>query len=458
MPETGIEIREVAPGSAAEEMGLVPGDRLLTVNGHEIADELALRFHLAAERVVLRLRRANGTVRQVKIDLGEIGDLGIVVEEFTTRRCGNACMFCFVDQLPPGVRPELLVKDDDYRLSFLYGNYVTLTGATGKDIDRIVEQHLSPLYVSVHATDPELRAHILGRKGRKKPDDLARKLTRLVRGGVRIHAQIVLMPGVNDGAQLEKTVFDLHRLGVESAAIVPVGISDHVPADRRLRPVTPSFSRTLLRSVNRWRRQFAEESGSAFVFPADEFHLLAGAPIPESGYYEDFAQIEDGIGMVRSFLDDFAASVARRRQPQTPQTPLEGTLVTGKLFFPVLEQLVGEWNRQTGDRLNVRAAENRFLGKKITVAGLLAGGDILAALGGATPTPVPAPAAASVAAALGDFVVIPGEALSFGDKLLLDDLTLKDLTRKLGVPVYSGGRTGADFFKLLAKLARKKRR
>ncbi|MDR0310715.1 MAG: DUF512 domain-containing protein [Acidobacteriota bacterium] len=437
MPETGIKILEIVPGSAADKIGLAPGDRLLTINGHEITDELALRFYLHSEETaVLCWRRASGTIRRGKINIAETADFvdpGVVVEDFPTRRCSNACVFCFVDQLPPEARPELRVKDDDYRLSFLYGNYVTLTNVTEKDISRIIEQRLSPLYVSVHATDPELRARILGRK---KTDNLEKKLARLRRNGIRIHAQIVLMPGINDGGQLEKTVMDLYRFypGVESVAIVPVGLSDYAPRGNGLRPVTGAYSRAFIRRVNKWRQSFIARSQSAFVFPADEFYLLAGESIPERDYYEDFAQIEDGVGMVRHFLEDFAAASARRRKPLTG---LRGTLVTGRLFFPVLERCIEELNRRTGAKLMVRAAENRFLGKRVTVAGLLSGEDILAALRGND---------------AGGFVVIPGEALAFGNRLLLDNLTLNDLSRKLGLPVYSGGRNAGEFFKMLAKI------
>ena len=433
MPETGIRILEVVPCSAADEIGLKSGDWLLTINGNEITDELALRFYLhMEERAVFCWRRADGAIKRAKINIEEITDFGVIVEEFTTRRCSNACIFCFVDQLPPEVRPALRVKDDDYRLSFLYGNYVTLTNATEKDIDRITEQRLSPLYVSVHATDPELRARVLGRK---KADNLEKKLARLVKGGVRIHAQIVLMPGINDGIQLEKTVMDLYRFhpGVESVAIVPVGISDYAPRTNGLRPVTQGLSRALVHRVNKWRQSFTSRAQSAFVFAADEFYLLAREAIPESDYYEDFAQIEDGIGMARHFLDDFEASAARRRKPLTN---LRGTLVTGRLFFPVLERCVEELNRRTGAKLAVCAAQNRFLGKRVTVAGLLSGGDIISALRGSD---------------VGSFVVIPGEALAFDNRLLLDGLTLNDLSRELDRPVYSGGRSIGEFFKTLTK-------
>ena len=436
----GIKIMEVVSDSAADRAGLEPGDWLLTINGREITDELALRFYLnAEEQSIICWRRAgdkDSRERRFKINIDEASDLGVIVEEFSTRRCSNACIFCFVDQLPPETRPALRIKDDDYRLSFLYGNYVTLTNATEKDIDRIIEQRLSPLYLSVHASDPELRARILGRK---KTDNLEKKLTRLTRGGARIHAQIVLMPGINDGAQLEKTVMDLYRFhpGVESVAIVPVGLSDYAPRGNGLRPVTPVFSRTLVRRVDKWRQDFINQSKGAFVFPADEFYLLAGEAIPERDYYEDFVQIEDGVGMVRLFLDDFKAVAARRRNSLTN---LYGTLVTGRLFFPVLERCVEELNRQTGAKLAVCSAENRFLGKRVTVAGLLSGGDILAALRGKD---------------LGDFVIIPGEALAFDNRLLLDDMTLKDLSCELGLPVCSGGRTAGELFKMLAKIKRK---
>lgn len=432
MLETGIRILEVAFGSVAERMGIEPGDRLLTINGNEIADELSLRFYLhTKKRAVLCWRQSNGVIRYGKINIDEAIDIGVIVEEFPTRRCSNSCIFCFVDQLPTAIRPALRVKDDDYRLSFLYGNYITLTNVTESDINRIIEQRLSPLYISVHTTDPALRARVLGQN---KADNLITKLSRLVNGEIRIHAQVVLMPGINDGERLEKTVMDLYNFhpGVESVAIVPVGLSDYAPRENGLRPVTPAFSCSLVRHVNKWRRSFIERSQNAFVFLADEFYMLSREAIPERDYYEEFAQIEDGVGMVRRFLDDFTVATARCRESLIDH---DGTLVTGMLFFPVLEKCIAELNRRTGAKFTVCAAENHFLGKRINVAGLLSGGDILAALRGRD---------------IGNFVIIPGEALAFDNRLLLDDMTLDDLSQELDKPVYSGGRTVDELFKVLA--------
>jgi len=433
MAARGIKILDVSKNSAAERIGLRPGDRILTVNGHEVADELALRFYLSEEFVDLWVQRSSGVEKHFKADFSDEGDPGITVEEFRTKTCNNSCVFCFVDQLPPAVRPSLRIKDDDYRLSFLHGNYITLTNVAEREMNRIIEQRLSPLYVSVHATDPELRNSILGRK---KPDNLIAKLRRLAGGGIRIHAQIVLMPGVNDGENLKRTVFELFRLypGVQSVAIVPVGITDHGKPKEHLIPVTPDYARSLIRETTPWCDQFRAKTGRTFTYLADEFFLQGEVKIPESGYYDGFSQIEDGVGMVRDFLDAFQAEHQRRRKPPMA---LRGTLATGRLFFPILRQCTQRLNRKFGLRLQVREIENRFLGKNITVAGLLAGGDMLSALKKTD---------------LGNFLVVPGESISRTEGLLLDDLSLDDLSARLGIPVYSSGLAVRDFFKLLYKI------
>lgn len=433
MAARGVRILRVEPAGPGARAGLRPGDTILAVNGAPVEDELALRFYLADEQVALSVRSATGEARRVELDLAG-GGLGIEVEEFRTRTCNNSCIFCFVDQLPPGVRPGLRVRDDDYRLSFLHGNYITLTNLAEADLERIVEHALSPLYVSVHATDPALRTRILGRK---KPDDLAGKLRRLIAGGITVHAQIVLMPQINDGAHLRRTVLDLYDLypGVRSVAIVPLGLSAHGKPRERLRPVTATFSAELIRTVTTWQDAFRRETGRTFAYLADEFYLLAGAPVPEARHYDDFAQIEDGVGMVRRFLDDFDEALGR----EYPVRPgLRGTLVTGRLFEPFLAAAAARCNRRYGLRLEVAAAENRFLGGGITVAGLLSAGDIVAALQDSDP---------------GDFVVVPDDALSRAGAIFLDDRTLPWVAQALERPVRAGGRSADDFFRLLAALS-----
>ena len=426
----GTRILKVKRGSAAAKAGLTPGDSILTVNGHAIDDELALRFYLSDERLKLCVLQSNGSERRVVLELPEGADPGLQMEEFRTQTCNNACLFCFVDQLPPGVRPGLRVKDDDYRLSFLHGNYVTLTNVSEKGLNRIIEQRLSPMYVSVHATEADLRTQILGRK---KADDLHGKIKALVREGIQIHAQVVLMPGINDGTHLKKTVYDLYRLypGVQSVAIVPLGLSDYGKPRERLVPVTPGYCRNIIRSAIPWQEEFRAAIGRTFACLADEFYIQGAVDIPAEDYYDDFSQIEDGIGMVRSFLDEFAAAMGRRRKSRSG---LQGTLVTGKLFAPTLKRCIARFNNKFGSRLRVCEAENRFLGRSITVAGLLGGQDILDALEGQD---------------LGQFLIIPNEAVSRVEGILLDNLSPEDLSERLGKPVYASGRTMRDFFTLL---------
>jgi len=435
MTQKGIKILAVERASVAEEIGLNPGDRILEADGYEISDELSLRFYLSDEIINLLIRRPNGREEYLEADLSHGMVLGIKVEEFRTRSCNNACLFCFVDQLPPGVRPALKIKDDDYRLSFLHGNYITLTNLNAKDISRIIDQRLSPLYVSVHATDPDLRTQILGRK---KADNLMRKVKKLVKHRIRLHVQIVLMPGVNDRKHLEKTVMDLRQYfpGVQSVAIVPLGLSDHGFPKDRLKPVTPAFCRKIIRQVTKWQDQFQSQTDETFVYLADEFYIQGGMDIPETRHYDDFAQIEDGVGMVRTYLDEFEIELSRLPKSRLS---IRGTLITGQLFYPILQASINRLNRKLGSHLQVCEVKNIFMGETITVAGLLSGQDILKTLRGKDP---------------GDFIVIPYECISRTEDILLDDCSLKDLSDSLGKPVFSSGSTVQEFFDLLFKLAK----
>jgi len=430
MSARGLRILGVDKGSPAESLGLAAGDEILSVNSYPTPDELALKFFLAEEQVLLEVRKATGATVRLQADVLPGSTLGVDVEEFRTRTCSNACLFCFINQLPPGARTSLRVKDDDYRLSFLHGNYITLTNLPEKELDRIIQQALSPLYVSVHATEVDLRTRILGRK---KADDLAGKIRRLIDGGIRLHTQIVLMPGINDGGHLERTVFDLYGYhpGVDSVAIVPLGLSDHGRPKDIFTPVTASYCRDVIAQVAPWQARFRGETGRTFAYLADEFYLQGGMPLPGTAHYDDFAQIEDGVGMVRKFLNDFETEIRRRRKPR-PR--LCGTLVTGTLFYPILSECMSRLNDRIGSRLRTIEARNRFMGESITVAGLLAGQDILDALSSVDP---------------GGFVIIPSEAISRPDGVLVDNLSTDDLAHRLGRPVYPCGRTMRDFFKLL---------
>ena len=430
MSARGLRILGVEKGSPAESLGLAAGDEILSVNNYPTPDELALKFFLAEEQVLLEVRKATGATVRLQADVLPGSTLGVDVEEFRTRTCSNACLFCFINQLPPGARTSLRVKDDDYRLSFLHGNYITLTNLPEKELDRIIQQALSPLYVSVHATEVDLRTRILGRK---KADDLAGKIRRLIDGGIRLHTQIVLMPGINDGGHLERTVFDLYGYhpGVDSVAIVPLGLSDHGRPKDIFTPVTASYCRDVIAQVAPWQARFRGETGRTFAYLADEFYLQGGMPLPGTAHYDDFAQIEDGVGMVRKFLNDFETEIRRRRKPR-PR--LCGTLVTGTLFYPILSECMSRLNDRIGSRLRTIEARNRFMGESITVAGLLAGQDILDALSSVDP---------------GGFVIIPSEAISRPDGVFVDNLSPDDLAHRLGRPVYPCGRTMRDFFKLL---------
>jgi putative radical SAM enzyme (TIGR03279 family) len=432
MSRPGIKILEVAKGSLGHRLGLAPGDEILEIQGRPIPDELALKFYLSDDFVKIRVRKRGGGEALLSADLSKTRGLGIKVDEFRTRCCNNSCVFCFVDQLPPGARAGLRVKDDDFRLSFLHGNYITLTNLNETELDRIIEHRLSPLYVSIHATEPELRRQILGRR---KSDDLELKLKRLVGGGIQINAQVVLVPGLNDGKNLERTLLDLsnYHPGVVSVAIVPLGLSDHGNPKDRLTPVSASYSRELIAQIAPMQRQFRTKVKCAFAYLADEFYIQAGVPLPTAGHYDGYLQIEDGVGMARRFLDEFASELGRRHKIRSH---LNGTLVTASLFYPFLKECVDRFNHKLKARLSVIRADNHYLGKRITVAGLLSGQDFLASLQGIS---------------LGDFVVIPNEAISQVERIFLDDMSSEELSGNLMKPVYPSGRTMHEFFDLLCK-------
>src|SRR5215470_15124663 len=336
-PADGVVVAAVRPRTAAARAGLVAGDRILAVNGAPLRDAIDFQFHADEDLLELTVAR-DGARRTLALDRRG-RELGLELAPPTPGEiatCANKCVFCFIHQLPRGMRRSLYVKDDDFRLSFLHGNYITLTDLDESELTRIERQRLSPLYVSVHATDPALRHELLGRP--RVSAEILPRLERLAKAGIRMHAQIVLCPDLNDGTHLERTVTELARLHphVATTAVVPVGLTRHRDRLPRLRGLTPAEARALVATAEAWQSRWLAGLGSRFVFLADEIYLLAGLPLPSAAAYEGFSIAEDGIGLVRQFEDGFHRSIARRAR--TAAGPV--TIVTGELFAPRLRALL----------------------------------------------------------------------------------------------------------------------
>jgi len=427
-----MKISVVYPDTPAARLGLQPGDEIIAIDSHEIRDSIDFQFYSAEESYCLHLRRG-GHEWKVNLAPEESGWLGVEFADMEYHSCGNKCVFCFVDQNPAGMRKSLYFKDEDYRLSFLYGNYVTLTNLSRSHLERIVEQRLSPLYVSVHSTEDDLRKRMLGLR---RSDRLLEKIDFLARGGIELHAQIVLCPEWNDGEHLEKTLADLAARfpAVQSVAVVPLGLTGHREELTPLRTVTPAEAVGLLVSEKRWEKEFRSRLGVAFVYLADEFYLLAGAPLPSAARYDGFPQIENGVGMTRSFLDRFARQ--KYRFPREVK-PVRVRIVSGELAAPILTaRVLPVLNTISGLQAEVVAVKNRFFGGKVTVSGLITGGDIIGQLRGMERA---------------DLIMIPPNCRN-GDGLFLDDLDLDGLSRALDAPVLAPQSGFTELFTYLKKL------
>ena len=416
----GVEVSEVAPESLAAELELEAGDRIVRVNGRVVRDYLDFRFQTGGEtELTLDVLKRNGEEWELEIERGEGEDFGLQFENIVPRQCANECLFCFCHGNPPDARPALSFRDEDVRLSFLYGNYTTLTSITEAEMQRVIEQRLTPQYVSVHATDLEVRAYLLGVD--QKRADIRSKLRRMLDAGIEIHAQVVLCPEINDGEILNRTVRDLaadHPL-VRSVAIVPLGLTRY-NTDPRLTPVTPEFCRSAIRQVRRLQREMHARFGTNFAFLGDEFYLRAGMSVPSRRHYGDYPQIEDGAGMVRSFREEFQ-KLRRRLERRPPRNParLHATILTGKLFAPELETLVAPLNATFGVRLKVLPVENTYFGSDIVVAGLVTGRDVLAVREQIE----------------GEFAILPSVMFKSDEPVMLDGTKRDELERELGLPL-----------------------
>jgi putative radical SAM enzyme (TIGR03279 family) len=423
--EKGVVVTAVDPFALGDELGIEAGDRIMKVNGRDLHDFLDFQFHTGSEdRVRLDIIKKSGQDVALEVEVGEGEIWGLDFEYFSPRQCANDCIFCFCNQNPKGSRESLFFKDEDTRLSFLHGNYTTMSSISKAELDRIVQQRLSPQYVSVHATDPEVRRYLLGRK---RPDDVLGKMRYLAEHGIELHAQIVLCPSINDGQVLRGTIDDLAELhpGLRSVAVVPVVFTKLHNYRDRLTPVTDAFSHALIKEVSLWQREFRRRLGTTFVFLADEFYLRAGVPLPGRAHYGDYPQIEDGVGMVRRFVVEAKETLSRDLVSdfEIKRGSLRGTVATGELFYPILAPYLDEINERCGTMLKVAAIRNHFFGQEVTVAGLMAGGDVLAARGSIE----------------GDFLIVPEQACLKSGNVFLDDLTIEHLEGELEIPVSHGG-------------------
>lgn len=410
-----INIINIESGSIAEELGITPGATLISINNKEISDELDYRFHNNGEELEVLIEQ-DGEQIIYEIEKEPHEDIGLLVEDMKMRKCGNSCIFCFVHQSPKGLRKPLYFKDEDYRFSFLYGHYVTLTNTTQKDLDRIVEQRLSPLYVSVHVTEPELRKYMLGIK---REDHLLEKFEYLTQHGIELQTQIVLCPGLNDGDILDRTINDLAAFypHVGSIAIVPVGLTKHRQWLPKLEPVTHDYAVKTIDIINEKRRQLKEQLGVSFVYLADEFFISTNTELPDEEYYDDFFQLENGVGLTRDFMLRFELEKSEISIPE----PLNLTLVSGQHGAEALEKYILP---EVADLPNLTytlfPVTNTFYGEAITVAGLIVGEDIYNTLKDQP---------------LGDYIVLPPRVLNH-DKLFLDNWSINDLEDKLGKPIF----------------------
>ena len=420
------KISRVLPDSIASEIGFEPGDAIVSINGTHPRDLIDYQFLCADEYLELEVIDAAGKTHQLEIEKDYDSDLGL---EFETAlfdgliQCNNRCPFCFIDQQPPGKRSSLYLKDDDYRLSFLYGSYLTLTNLTEREWQRIEQMRLSPLYVSVHATETEVRTRLL-----KNPraGQIMSQLQWFQERRLQIHAQVVVCPGINDGVHLERTLSDLASFhnkdipAVASVAVVPVGLTRFRPSEDELIPVSQEKAAEVIAQVQAIQVKFQQEFGSNVVWLADEWFLIARQDLPPESHYEDYPQIGNGVGSIRLFIKQFQ-SIAQQMLPTSINPPRRFTWVVGNAVEQALQPLVQQLDRVEGLTVNLAAIRSKYWGQEITVTGLLTGQDLLAGLAGKD---------------LGEGILLPALMLKHDETKFLDDMTVEEVSQKLNLPIF----------------------
>lgn len=424
-----VTIKSVQGGSLADKKRISAGDCLISVNGNAVRDVLDYRFYLNDKKLRLVLKSADGKSKVVTIIKDEFEDIGLEFETYLMdkqQHCKNKCIFCFIDQLPKGLRESLYFKDDDSRLSFLFGNYITLTNMSDEDIDRIIKMHISPVNISVHTMNPDLRVKMMLNP---RAGESLRYIDKLAQGGILLNTQLVLCPNINDGKELE---FSLQKLGelypqVQSVAAVPVGLSDHREGLYPLEAYTAETAGAVIDIIDRFNAEFEKKHGEIIAYAADEFYIKAGRKIPDAEYYNDFPQLENGVGMWALLESEFTQALEKC---EINKKHRRVTVVTGQAAYPLIKSLAEKaMSKVKGLDVNVVEAKNKLLGKMITVSGLLCGKDIADALDGAP---------------LGEELLIPPNCLRSEGDMFLDNMTVTELSEKLGVKVTANGSGGDE--------------
>ncbi|SCP95430.1 DUF512 domain-containing protein [Anaerobium acetethylicum] len=418
MKEKGHVIQKIQPGSIAEEMELAPGDRLIAINNKEIEDVFDYQYLVNDDTILLLVQKADGEEWELEIEKDYDEDLGIefangLMDEY--KSCRNKCMFCFIDQMPEGMRETLYFKDDDSRLSFLQGNYITLTNMSDRDIDRIIEYRLSPINISFHTTNPELRCKMLNNRF---AGEALKKVDRLNEAGVVMNGQIVLCKGVNDGAELDRSIRDMAKYipNLQSVSIVPVGLTKFRDGLYPLEPFTKEDAVEVLELIHRWQKKLKEEHGMNFIHAGDEWYILAGMEVPEAETYDGYRQLENGVGMVRLLKDEVEEELAGLARDDRER---HVSLATGVLAYDIIREILEKIQKLFPNvRVELYRIENNFFGSRITVSGLLTGGDLIEQLQGKE---------------LGTKLLLPCNVLRSGEDVFLDDVTLEELEKALQV-------------------------
>jgi putative radical SAM enzyme (TIGR03279 family) len=427
-----VLIENVSLDSTGHELELAVGDALLKVNGQVVEDCLDARFLLADEEVVLEVQKSNGELWELEVSKDLQDDLGLSFEHPPPRSCGNKCIFCFVHQLPRGLRPSLYLMDEDYRFSFLYGAYVTLSNLSEADLQRIIEQQLSPLYVSVHTTNPQLRNRMLGRD----VEPVVPIMQRLLAGGIKLHTQIVVCPEWNDGVELQQTITELYALGdgILSLALVPVGLTGHRSRLTRLRVPTAKEARVVVELLPPLQNRFLQERGTRWLFAADEWYLRSGEEFPAYGSYEGFPQLENGVGLIADFRHRARLVLSHIRT----RCPVRVTTVTGRSFAGELSRFLANLEAVSKAQVTAVAIDNNMFGGDVSVAGLVSGRDLIEQLKGRP---------------LGEALLIPDVMLKEGTGLFLDDVTLDQVAAELDLPVRAIPSTPSGLWQGIRRLA-----